>query len=103
MSFFMRSIEAQRFVLVSECWMVATPSEAEGLALMASGETLETRDDRMEVVMMVGQDVSGETLTGMAMITRERGKPHLGALERRNVALMSAFAGLLRPLRETRH
>ena len=105
MSFAMRTAKAQRFVLIAECWMAGPRNEEDVAQLMQSQESIADRPDRQEVVIVIGEDTSGERISAWAEIQRaEGGRPRLGAMQRWDDSILTHLSGLLIDIPEqTRH
>jgi hypothetical protein len=102
MRLLMEKYEIMRYALITEAWMVKRKNpEGTKLAKDWKGPLPSQSPDREEIVMIVGGDLEGNCVEGMADITRdEKGKPTLGKFELKynEYTMEGRFVNLLRKI-----
>ncbi len=93
--FGMEAMNAQRYVLVSESWMVSVATEDE--ARYRAGRGLSKDPDRTEVLSIIGEDTNNQFINAFIPIIRHGdGEPAtFGEMDRGDSLNESRFLGLL--------
>lgn len=95
---FLQSMNAQRYIMIFEAWYTQTnvPPNADGS--LKDGELMPSeRPDRMECILLFGEDKSGNSVGGMWQISRAGKKASLGEFDTQidTMMPMNAFTGIL--------
>jgi hypothetical protein len=100
MKLLMKENDIIRYALITEAWMVERKNpDGTKLAKDWKGPLPSQSPDREEIVMIVGGDLEGHCVEGMASVTRDKeGKPILGKFELKynKFSMEGRFVNLLR-------